>query len=332
MSRYAHIFDFVQGEIALRDAQPAGILSPSDYWKDFNRFSSYIRTLPDEELKYIRRHTWHLTGERHSAYHFISNRAKREIVAEYEALLPSLDGFRPCEPPNGFGVESAYGCINQSIVRYALVIADLHSAGFLTRSGPLRLLEIGGGYGGLALLFQQFNPKIAYVICDLEESLFVQGVFLTQHLGTDRVRLGLPDELADLRPGHVYLVPQSRAQLLETMRFDLAINQQSMQEMTEAQVARYCEILLNCAARFYSCNRNRHGMSIVKDKGLIENLHAYLGARFAAQWDSTDHTTTLVRVSQRHKLVRKLISAVIGKSYLPQGERALRRFVYRCAL
>ena len=116
------------------------------------------------------------------------------------------------------------------------------------------------------------------------------------------------------------------------MRFDLAINQQSMQEMTEAQVARYCEILLNCAARFYSCNRNRHGMSIVKDKGLIENLHAYLGARFAVEWDSTDHTTTLVRVSQRHKLVRKLISAVIGKSYLPQGERALRRFVYRCAL
>ena len=331
MSRFAHILDFVREEIALRDAQPAGILSPSDYWKDFNRFSSYIRTLPDDELKYIRRHTWHLTGERYSAYHFISNRAKREIIAEYEALLPGLGSFRPHEPPNGFGIDSPYGCVNQSVVRYAMVIADLHPAGFLPRRNPMRILEIGGGYGGLALLCTQFNPEISYVICDLEESLFVQGVFLSQHLGEGRLRLADGGALAELRPGHVYLLPQSRAHVLETIHFDLAINQQSMQEMTEAQVGRYCEILQKSAARFYSCNRRSHGRGIVEEKGLVADLHTYLGARLPVLWDSTDHATPLVRASQRHKLVRKLLSAVIGKSYLPQGERALRRFVYRCA-
>jgi putative sugar O-methyltransferase len=327
MSRFAHILQFVQSEIARRDAAPAGVLTPSDYWKDYNRFSSYVRTLPDEELRYIRRHTWHLTGDRYDHYHFASDKLRRRIIAQYESTLPRLGGFQPQEPPDGIGVDSPYGQLNSGILRYTVVLGDLIEAGLLAREGAPRVLEIGGGYGGLALLCLQFNPRIAYVICDLEESLFIQGVFLTRHLGAERVKLGLAQ---GLEPGQVALVPQSRAEMLAGERFDFAVNQQSMQEMTLAQVEHYADLLGKCAERFYSCNRRSHGAGIVRDKGLVADLHQALARRFDLLWDSTESLPPLARLCMRHKLARKLVTAFIGKSFLPVGEASLRRFVYRC--
>jgi hypothetical protein len=207
------------------------------------------------------------------------------------------------------------------------VLGDLIEAGLLAREGAPRVLEIGGGYGGLALMGLQFNPRLSWVICDLEESLFIQGVFLTRHLGEARVKLGVP---AAVEPGTVYLVPQSRAEELASLRFDFAVNQQSMQEMTLAQVGHYAGLLEKCAGRFYSCNRRSHGAGIVRDKGLVADLHEALAGRFEVLWDSTDSLPPLARLCMRHKLARKLITAFIGKSFMPVGEASLRRFVYRC--
>jgi putative sugar O-methyltransferase len=327
MSRFAHILQFVQAEIARRDAAPAGVLTPSDYWKDFNAFSSYVRTLPDEELRFVRRHTWHLTGDRYDYYHFISNRFRRQIIAQYESTLPLLGGFRPSEPADGIGVDTPYGRLNSGILRYSVVMGDLLQSGLLSREGAPGVLEIGGGYGGLALMAMQFNPHLSWVICDLEESLFIQGVFLTQHLGEARVKLGVPKAA---EPGTVYLVPQTRAGELAGLRFDFAVNQQSMQEMTLAQVEHYSDLLEKCAERFYSCNRKSHGAGIVRDKGLVADLHQALARRFEVLWDSTDSLPALARLCMRHKVARKLITAFIGKSFMPVGEASLRRFVYRC--
>jgi putative sugar O-methyltransferase len=327
MSRHAQLLAFVQQEIARRDALPAGVLAPSDYWKDANGYSSYVRTLPDEELKHIRRHTWHLTGDRYDTYQFISERQRRRIIAQYESTLPQLGGFRPHEPDGGIGVDTPYGRLNSGILRYSVVLGDLIGAGLLSRENAPRVLEIGGGYGGLALLCLQFNPRISYVLCDLEESLFIQGVFLSQQLGEGRVKLGLP---ASPEPGTVHLVPQTRAGELAGLRFDFAVNQQSMQEMTLAQVEHYCDLLSKCAAKFYSCNRSSHGAGVVRDKGIVADLHGALARRFEILWDSTDHVPALARACLRHKALRKLVTAFIGKSFLPAGEAALRRFVYRC--
>lgn len=329
---FDHLKEFITAELAHRKAQPAGVLSPSDYWLDYNRFSSYVRTLPDHELKFIRHHTWHLTGDTYAKYHFVTRRLKRELIEIYEDLLPELDGFRPVEHFDSIGVETQHGKLNSDVVRYGRVLADLYSGGFLARTGVRRILEIGGGYGGLALQCLQFNPEIAYVICDLEESLFFQGVFLMLHLGPDRVHLvrGENGDLDNLQPGHVYLLPQTRVAALEKLRFDLALNQQSMQEMTRPQVERYCDVLEKCAAQFYSCNRKSHGAGVVESKGLVADLHDFLAGRFRIAWDSTEHISPLARACLRHKLLRKVITALIGKSFLPKGEALLLRFVYDC--
>jgi hypothetical protein len=330
-SRFAHIRAFIDAEIARRDAQSAASQSPSDYWKDYNRYSAYVRTLPDEELKSIRHHTWHLTGDRYDVYLSMRSDSLRYLIGLYESSLPRLGGFRPQEPADGLGIDTQYGRLNSGIVRYAVVVADLHSAGQLPRKGPLRFVELGGGYGGLALMCMQFNPDLSYVICDLEETLFFQGVFLSLHLGADKVKLirGEGGELDNLQPGCVYLLPQSRAAALQSANFDLAINQQSMQEMTEDQVERYCELIAKCADKLYSCNKRQHGSTIVREKGLIKDLHGFLGRRFPILWDSTDDLGVLARLCIRHKWLRKAVTFVIGSSFLPAGEAALRRFIYR---
>ncbi len=330
-SRFARIREFVEQEIGHRKAAPAGPLSPSQYWLDYNQYSSYVRSLPDEELRFLRRHTWHLTGDRYDFYHFISRRAKRDLESLYESLLPQLDGFRPQESPDGIGVDTRHGRLNSGIVRYAQVLADLHATHLLRRAGAQRVLEVGGGFGGLALMCLQWNPSLAYVLCDLEETLFFQGVFLTLHLGEERVNLvRQAADLAALEPGHVYLLPQARAAALEGLGFDLALNQQSMQEMTAAQVDRYCNILEKSSLRFYSCNRRSHGTGIVEEKGLVPDLHRFLAERFLVEWDSTEHVSVLARLCLRHKLVRKLVTGLIGTGFLPRGEALLSRFVYRC--
>ena len=331
-SRFAHILDFVNAELKHREAAAGDALTPSKYWLDYNQYSAYIRSLPDEELDYIRRHTWHLTGDNYASYLSMTDRMRRKNIAQHAATLPRLDGFLPQEPPRGIGMDSPYGKISSGIMRYSVALADLYSSGHLARKGPRRMLEIGGGYGGLALLCLQFNPEVSYLICDLEESLFVQGVFLSQHLGEDRVKLvrGENGDVAALQPGHVYLLPQWRAKVLEGMRFDIAINQQSMQEMTLAQVERYCEILAQCADRFYSSNRRSHGSHIVRDKGLIATLHQTLAGRFSVVWDSTDHEPLLARLGLRYKVVRKLLTAFGGERFVPTGEAGLRRFIYQC--
>ena len=329
---FDHLKQFITAELAHRKALPAGVLSPSDYWLDYNRYSSYVRTLPDAELELIRHHTWHLTGDIYSAYHFISRRAKAETISMYEELLPRLGGFKPCEPPGGIGVDTPHGRLNSGILRYSVVVSDLYTHGFLPRTGAKRLLEIGGGYGGLALMCQQFNPEISYVICDLEETLFFQTVFLTLHLGADRVHLvrGENGDLDNRQPGHVYLLPQTRLAALERLRFDLAINQQSMQEMTRPQVERYCDTLEKCAAQFYSCNRKSHGAGVVEAKGLVADLHDFLARRFRIAWDSTEHIAPLARACLRNKPLRKFVTAIIGKSFLPRGEASFLRYVYDC--
>jgi putative sugar O-methyltransferase len=329
-SGFDHIRAFVREELARREAVPPGVLAPSEYWKDYNRFSSYIRTLPDEELEHIRYHTWHLTGDKYTFYHFISAKGTRELLEDYESRLPQLDGFRPHEPPGGFGADTQYGKLNSGILRYAVVLADLHTAGFLPRKGTKRVLELNGGYGGLALMMLQFNPELSYTMLDLEESMFVQAVFLTIHLGAERVHLvRRAAELADPKLGHVYLLPQNRADELKKLRFDVAVNQQSMQEMTTEQVARYCDVLSGRAEHFYSCNRRSHGAGVVQQKGLVPDLQDFLAKRFKVVWDSTDHVSPLARLCLRRKLVRKLVTPFIGTSFLPKGEALLRRFVYK---
>jgi putative sugar O-methyltransferase len=116
--------------------------------------------------------------------------------------------------------------------------------------GSVNILEIGGGYGGLAHALISILPGgLNYFICDLPESLLSSTIYLgithpdRDHLlyeGTD------PKELSNLEgAGRCVYVPNYMFDdfLAANCSVSLAINTLSFPEMTEAQVRYYGERL-----------------------------------------------------------------------------------------
>ena len=143
--------------------------------------------MADEDLKYIRYHSWHLTSDNYLPYYFFPERAAG-LIEEYFYIANLLDGFKPCESEEGLGYNTEYGKVSVDLLRYMRVLSDLYTAKKINRQDHLNILEIGGGYGQLAKVLLGFNPKFTYVLCDLEETLFFQAVHLSNELGPDRVR------------------------------------------------------------------------------------------------------------------------------------------------
>lgn len=247
-------------------------LKPSEYWSDFCQYFSYVFNLDKNELKYIRRHTYHLTSDIYQRYYFASNDYKDLLIRGYNFFSNLLDGFAYDETEYGIGVDSPSCKISHDALRYLGILVDLKMSLFLLNK-PAAILELGGGYGGLARCLLNYCNSCSYVICDLEETLFFSYTYLSNMLGENKVHL-IEERLQkeNLLIGHVYLTPQSMIHNIQDIFFDLTINQQSLQEMKSKQVSKYLNFIKHHSRYFYSCNLISHEPCIVKDKGLVENL------------------------------------------------------------
>lgn len=262
---------YVLSAIAER-AHGTSELIPSAYWIDFSRNFRYVYELNEEELDRIRFHTYHLTSDSYLTYYFADEGFKNLLVRGYRHFNNRNDSVSLAEGDDGIGVDTIFGRISHDLLRYLGVRSDLVDAGLLDRETPKVVIEIGGGYGGLARALLTYNPKYTYFICDLEETIFFSAVYLTKHLGAHKVHL--VDKLinvADIQQGHVYIVPQSKIEYINQLQFDYAISQQSLQEMTHKQVTRYLEWIDKHASHLYSCNISDHA-AIATTKQLVLNL------------------------------------------------------------
>lgn len=124
---------------------------------------------------------------------------------------------------------------------------------------PLRVLEIGAGYGQVATQLLERLDIGSYVVCDLAENLFLSAFYLQGNYGDRSVAfLGEGADGADAQL--VFLVPS----LLESMSgpFDLVVNSYSFQEMTRRSVEEYFAFVERTLAPdglFFSLNA--HGKS-----------------------------------------------------------------------
>lgn len=126
-------------------------------------------------------------------------------------------------------------------------------SGLLT---PRRVIEIGGGFGGLARLNALAWPDCHQVLVDLPETLVFAYAYLRLTLPTHRVVFAT--SAADLDSAcDILLVPTALLYALDGQSFDLAINVASFGEMTESAVAAYHDLLQNrlLVAHFYSINQ-----------------------------------------------------------------------------
>ncbi|PIE23353.1 MAG: hypothetical protein CSA62_08125 [Planctomycetota bacterium] len=280
-SKYESIASFVRRLLEQR-AQVGGAELPSEYWQDFVSHFAYVFALPAPELRRIRFHSYHLTSDIYQRYYF-ADAGFRELLLRGQAHFAArLGGFYLEEGERGIGVSGEHGRVSHDLLRYMGVLVDLYEAGALRRESAHRVLELGGGYGGLARALCSFAPRTRYVICDLEETLFFSGVYLSNEFGADHVHLLEGErQLAELGEGDVALGGQVRFSLLADQDWDLVINQQSMQEMTAAQVSRYLEYIAQRAGLFYTCNLQSHG-ELAEQKGIVSDLDALFDERLGA--------------------------------------------------
>jgi hypothetical protein len=149
---------------------------------------------------------------------------------------------------------------------------------------PRHILEIGGGYGGLAHKLALTYPAASLTLIDLPEALLLQGYFLASHHGEEHVVAPVSGSRAsERRDGRFHLV---RAGTRPTRpHFDLVINTRSFMEMTRLQVKEYFTLIQDA----------------MPAGGLLYNLNRYLktsnGPRHAVgnyPYDSHWHTVSVM--------------------------------------
>ena len=141
--------------------------------------------------------------------------------------------------------------INADITRYQSCVSNLHSMGVLDhiKKGSRRgaVLEIGGGYGGLAHgLGNRVTANATYVVLDLPEMLLFSGGYLIANNPDKKIYVYDPETFTPefVREGikqfDYALLPNYKVSELAALRdLKLVINMQSFQEMTPAQIREY---------------------------------------------------------------------------------------------
>ncbi len=123
-------------------------------------------------------------------------------------------------------------------------------------------LEIGAGNGNLASLILHQRPGIKYMIVDLPETLEVAFAYLSHVF--PKHRIFLPNEVSDELPDNydVVLLTPEQTDLIPDRSIDLAVNTDSFQEMTHAQIDHYFDLF----------DRSTHDGSWVFVKNRVEKV------------------------------------------------------------
>ncbi len=206
-----------------------------------------------------------------------------EILNQLVALAESLGAVRVENPEQGAvgiafadGIEALVGnteaALNTSLdfpdigAAYGIVIAgrlisrsapdQIYAAARLResirmhladRDQPLRVVEIGGGYGAMACWLLRMT-NVQYRIVDLPLINVLQGYFLSQALGSSEVSFYGED------PRRVAIIPTHALSSID-LPFDVLVNKDSMPEIPEPALLDY---LLwarqGCDGIFYSYN------------------------------------------------------------------------------
>jgi hypothetical protein len=269
---------------AERDALPADSpLRPSRMWEDLRGFFDFVFDLSDRSLQNIRLHTSLMTGDPwfgNMQYAGIArDEDKRHIpmIGQYERVIAGLpERFWIGEPvpareTESVGVRYRGRLVTDDIVRYQRCIANLYWSGVYrlleSLPEPPVIVEIGGGYGGLAhQVAACLGRRCTYAIFDLPETLYWSAAFLIVNNPGKRFYIYPGRErdrrpLADICRDHEFLLFPNYAidRLAELEGIDLFVNMLSFQEMNDAQLETYLLVAgAHVRGALYSENRSRH--------------------------------------------------------------------------
>ena len=306
-------------ERAVLEAQK-GKLLPSPYWSDFCGFFRYMMGLSEEYYGDLRLHTYHLDSDNYQRFYFGDPAIFRKNTS-YDKLISRVPAKYRLGAPRILG-EFGYdfdGCtVNGSIVGFQSTVNTLYLQGVLPKlegkKGRKFLLEIGVGYGCLAYQIKRILDDATYVIVDLPETLLFSASYLS--LALPEKNICLYDSALPLVPEKAssydfillpnYLLPQ-----LARMRFDLALNTESFQEMTRAQLTDYLDFIQASCDLLYSKNKraqewNRQDIDVTSE----------LSERFILRGSPSPFDAV-----QMINVMAKSVAYILGLRTKPQKER-----------
>lgn len=128
-------------------------------------------------------------------------------------------------------------------------------------NGSPRALIIGDGIGVLSVLFKYLFPRVKVVLVDLGKTLMFQAHHV--HRAFPDADHRLATDGGDLSGADFVYCPTEDLESLRSLRFDVAANNNSMQEMTGFSIQRYFDFMrdqLEPNNLFICCNRERKEM------------------------------------------------------------------------
>jgi putative sugar O-methyltransferase len=121
----------------------------------------------------------------------------------------------------------------------------IHATQFTDMSkSPLRVLEIGAGYGRLATLFLDVSPTCKYWIVDIPPALYISQRYLSEVYPEKKIFKFRPiarfsDVVDEVQKSDVCFFMSSQIDMLPEKSIDIALCISNLHEMTKEQIAHY---------------------------------------------------------------------------------------------
>jgi hypothetical protein len=197
-----------------------------------------------------------------------------ELVAELERIIGISLSFPEIGAPYGLDVEGRLITADTPDQLYTAVrlgeAIDVHLGE--RGDGPLRVVEIGGGYGGACYwLLERRLHATRYTIVDLPTVNVLQGYFLAQALGQAAVSFfGEPQATVAILPNHALAQVECPC--------DVLINKDSMPEMPYDTMVEYLSwARSSCGGFLYSSNHEAGAPFLEHAQGRVADAIRQVG-------------------------------------------------------
>jgi len=170
-------------------------------------------------------------------------------------------------------VEREGRCLS-TVFLYHLATAHRVATALGGRNTRARILELGGGHGGLARVAKLYMPETSHFILDLPESLWFSYCFVSANF--PEARTIYCTTVAEVKTAEGYdfvFVPTALISGLFGSTFDMFINTASLGEMTDAAAGRYMRLVHEDLKVRFLYSNNRYGQ--------LRHTARYQGTRLA---------------------------------------------------
>jgi hypothetical protein len=167
---------------------------------------------------------------------------------------------------------------------YASRIRELISEG----TGRKVVVELGGGYGGLAYFLNLKTENLTYIDLDLPENMALTAYYLLNSFPEKNILLYGENDLdpVDFNKYDIVILPNFEITKLPSKFADLVFNSYSLAEMPTQTIDLYIDELARaCKNYFMHVNHNRDSHSYIADDFGIEKHDFRLTYKKKALWN-----------------------------------------------